>query len=371
MLVHGAMDRSGGMLRVRRVLQSSCRVLRYDRRGYARSLPAGRRRPASTSRSTTWRACSTAGPRCWRATASGGLVSPGAGRAPARPGAGRRGLRGARDVGAVVAGLAPGNEARMALPRAPTRGRGRGVPAPHDRRRDVGAPAGRDAGRAPGRGPRPAGRDALRAPACPAAVHRGRRHRPGRGRVRQPRPARTTCGPPRTWPATRRGASCGSSRAPDHGAHLTHPNAFAGLVAVPSSAAARAPIACGDGATLRGAADGSDGPSAGGGVRRAGGLRPVGWGQPRRPPDRDDAGADRARHPSRPGRGVLGGGDQRRGAGRGPDDGRRRAMERLWRDARRQGADAAAACCRQPVALARRGEAITTTPGCGGRSRNG
>jgi pimeloyl-ACP methyl ester carboxylesterase len=41
-LVHGAMDRSGGMLRVRRALQSTCRVLRYDRRGYARSLPAGR-----------------------------------------------------------------------------------------------------------------------------------------------------------------------------------------------------------------------------------------------------------------------------------------------------------------------------------------
>ncbi|HKY65482.1 MAG TPA: alpha/beta hydrolase [Acidimicrobiales bacterium] len=40
-LVHGAMDRSGGMLRVRRVLQPTCTVLRYDRRGYARSLPAG------------------------------------------------------------------------------------------------------------------------------------------------------------------------------------------------------------------------------------------------------------------------------------------------------------------------------------------
>ncbi|HEX5365500.1 MAG TPA: alpha/beta hydrolase [Acidimicrobiales bacterium] len=40
-LVHGAMDRSGGMLRVRRLLQPSCRVLRYDRRGYARSRPAG------------------------------------------------------------------------------------------------------------------------------------------------------------------------------------------------------------------------------------------------------------------------------------------------------------------------------------------
>jgi pimeloyl-ACP methyl ester carboxylesterase len=40
-LVHGTMDRAGGMLRVRRALQPECRVLRYDRRGYARSLPAG------------------------------------------------------------------------------------------------------------------------------------------------------------------------------------------------------------------------------------------------------------------------------------------------------------------------------------------
>jgi pimeloyl-ACP methyl ester carboxylesterase len=40
-LVHGSMDRSGGMLRVRRLLQESYRVLRYDRRGYARSLGAG------------------------------------------------------------------------------------------------------------------------------------------------------------------------------------------------------------------------------------------------------------------------------------------------------------------------------------------
>jgi pimeloyl-ACP methyl ester carboxylesterase len=40
-LVHGSMDRSGGMLRLRRVLQPAHRVLRYDRRGYARSLPTG------------------------------------------------------------------------------------------------------------------------------------------------------------------------------------------------------------------------------------------------------------------------------------------------------------------------------------------
>jgi pimeloyl-ACP methyl ester carboxylesterase len=41
-LVHGSMDRSGGMLRVRRVLQGDHRVIRYDRRGYGRSLRAGR-----------------------------------------------------------------------------------------------------------------------------------------------------------------------------------------------------------------------------------------------------------------------------------------------------------------------------------------
>jgi pimeloyl-ACP methyl ester carboxylesterase len=40
-LVHGAMDRSGGMLRVRRALQDEFRVVRYDRRGYGRSLAAG------------------------------------------------------------------------------------------------------------------------------------------------------------------------------------------------------------------------------------------------------------------------------------------------------------------------------------------
>ena len=40
-LVHGAMDRAGSMLRVRRALDGECRVLRYDRRGYARSLELG------------------------------------------------------------------------------------------------------------------------------------------------------------------------------------------------------------------------------------------------------------------------------------------------------------------------------------------
>lgn len=40
-LVHGSMDRSGGMLRVRRALQDDFRVVRYDRRGYGRSLRTG------------------------------------------------------------------------------------------------------------------------------------------------------------------------------------------------------------------------------------------------------------------------------------------------------------------------------------------
>jgi pimeloyl-ACP methyl ester carboxylesterase len=40
-LVHGSMDRSGGMLRLRRALQGDHRVIRYDRRGYGRSLGAG------------------------------------------------------------------------------------------------------------------------------------------------------------------------------------------------------------------------------------------------------------------------------------------------------------------------------------------
>jgi pimeloyl-ACP methyl ester carboxylesterase len=40
-LVHGAMDRASSMLRVRRALEGECRVVRYDRRGYARSLALG------------------------------------------------------------------------------------------------------------------------------------------------------------------------------------------------------------------------------------------------------------------------------------------------------------------------------------------
>ena len=38
-LVHGTMDRSTGMLKVSRRLDSRFRVVRYDRRGYGRSAP--------------------------------------------------------------------------------------------------------------------------------------------------------------------------------------------------------------------------------------------------------------------------------------------------------------------------------------------
>ena len=40
-LVHGAMDRASSMVRVRRALEGEFRVMRYDRRGYARSLGLG------------------------------------------------------------------------------------------------------------------------------------------------------------------------------------------------------------------------------------------------------------------------------------------------------------------------------------------
>ena len=44
-LIHGSMDRSTGMLRLSRRLDSAFRVLRYDRRGYGKSAPADRPHP--------------------------------------------------------------------------------------------------------------------------------------------------------------------------------------------------------------------------------------------------------------------------------------------------------------------------------------
>ena len=38
-LIHGSMDRSSGMLKLSRVLDATCRVARYDRRGYGSSRP--------------------------------------------------------------------------------------------------------------------------------------------------------------------------------------------------------------------------------------------------------------------------------------------------------------------------------------------
>ena len=38
-VIHGTMDRSSGMLKLSRQLDSHARVLRYDRRGYGRSAP--------------------------------------------------------------------------------------------------------------------------------------------------------------------------------------------------------------------------------------------------------------------------------------------------------------------------------------------
>ena len=44
-LVHGSMDRSAGMLKLSRRLDERFRVLRYDRRGYGRSVPPGGNHP--------------------------------------------------------------------------------------------------------------------------------------------------------------------------------------------------------------------------------------------------------------------------------------------------------------------------------------
>ena len=44
-LIHGSMDRSSGMLKLSRVLDSRCRVARYDRRGYGRSVPTSDHKP--------------------------------------------------------------------------------------------------------------------------------------------------------------------------------------------------------------------------------------------------------------------------------------------------------------------------------------
>ena len=40
-LIHGSLDRSAGLLKLSRRLVRSCRVTRYDRRGYGRSTPSG------------------------------------------------------------------------------------------------------------------------------------------------------------------------------------------------------------------------------------------------------------------------------------------------------------------------------------------
>ncbi len=44
-LVHGAMDRSAGMLKLARQIDDRCRVVRYDRRGYGRSVGHDGRHP--------------------------------------------------------------------------------------------------------------------------------------------------------------------------------------------------------------------------------------------------------------------------------------------------------------------------------------
>ena len=59
-LVHGAMDRSAAMVLLSRRLDEDFRVLRYDRRGYARSHGAGDRSRSTPTSPTSW-ASSTGG----------------------------------------------------------------------------------------------------------------------------------------------------------------------------------------------------------------------------------------------------------------------------------------------------------------------
>ena len=248
-------------------------------------VAAPARPPASTSRSTTSPGCSPVARRCSPGHSFGGLVCLALAERRARPGAGRGGLRGARDVGAVVAGLvARANEA-MAMP------------DPEDAaerflRRMIGdatwerLPAAMRAERRAEGHALLAEMRSVRPPDA-AAVHRGRRHRPGRGRVRHARPGphhmRATDELARNAPAGRAAGRRGRGprRAPHPPGRVRRPRA-PGPRAGRRTDPRRSLMAI----MARWRRKRGPGP---------GGLRPVGRRQPRRPPDRDAAGPRRAR----------------------------------------------------------------------------
>jgi pimeloyl-ACP methyl ester carboxylesterase len=233
-LVHGAMDRASSMLRVRRALEGECRVLRYDRRGYGRSLALG---PAASLGQQVDDLAALVGTRVavLAGHSLGGVICLAlAERSPAQ-------------VGAVVAYEAP----MMWAPWWPTGTAGATALATTAGRRDGGDGDPGDAAEAFMR--RVLG-DARWA-RLPARVRAERRaegptllaelrtvHHPAPAPYRPELltvPVVAAFGS-ETQPQHRRAAEDLARRAPDgvleriegadHGAHLTHPQAFAGLV---------------------------------------------------------------------------------------------------------------------------------------------
>ena len=333
----------------------------------------GAARPASTSRSTTWPGCSTgrpavlAGPQlrrdwcAWR--------WPSAGPTWCGPSL-------AYEAPEMWASWWPGSTVRRTEAMA--------LPDPEDAaewflRRMIGddtwerlPPAMRAERRAEGHALLAEMRSVR--PPAPAAVHRGRDHGArcvaAFGSETRPHHMRATEELARD---ARPGRAARSSRVRRHGAHLTPPErAFAepvvaGRVAPGERGGEREPrrdgvrwrVLCAAWRRRRRRRS------------RAGGLRPVRRGQPRRPPDRDAAGPDRAGRPARPGAGVLGGGHQRRRAGRGPDDAPASGGWSGCGGSSTARSSCRAACCpgrwRWPAGARR----SATTPGCAGRSRSG
>jgi pimeloyl-ACP methyl ester carboxylesterase len=233
-LVHGAMDRASSMLRVRRALEGECRVSRYDRRGYARSLELG---PATSLDQQVDDLAAVVGSRvaALAGHSLGGVICLAlAERSPAQ-------------VGAVVAYEAP----MMWEPWWPAGTAGATALAATAGRRDGGDGDPGDAAEAFMR--RMLGDD--RWSKLPAHVRAERRaegptllaelrtvHHPASAPYRPERltvPVVAGFGS-ETQPQHRRAAEELARRAPHgvleqidgagHGAHLTHPQAFAGLV---------------------------------------------------------------------------------------------------------------------------------------------
>ncbi len=161
LLVHGSLDRSAGLLKLSRRLDERFRVLRYDRRGYGRSMPhdgpfdMAAQVDDAVEVLVAAKATVCRDRRWWWVTATA-ATSPGARRSA--PGA--RGRRGRVRVAVVVARLVAGfHGGRRCHGVARRSGRGRrAVHAAAHRRCPLGSAAADDEAGAPGRGPGDGGR---------------------------------------------------------------------------------------------------------------------------------------------------------------------------------------------------------------------